>query len=140
MHVGEKVISCERVSRSYRSTSGEETHALKETNLDVGSGEFLCIVGPSGCGKTTLLNMIAGFIRPSSGAIRLREKQILGPGPERGVVFQEYSLFGWLTVRKNVEFGLRMTGMAASERRETADPFPNSYAPPPVPVSRRRGW
>src|SRR4051812_36680179 len=102
MHIGENIISCERVSRSYRSTSGEETHALKETSLSVTSGEFLCIVGPSGCGKTTLLNMIAGFIRPSSGEIRLREKQILGPGPERGVVFQEYSLFGWLTVRKNV--------------------------------------
>jgi NitT/TauT family transport system ATP-binding protein len=97
--------------------------ALDEVSLTVESGEFLCVVGPSGCGKTTLLNMIAGFISPTYGSIRLRGKQISGPGPERGVVFQEYSLFSWLTVRDNVEFGLRMARMAAAERRKIADRY-----------------
>jgi ABC-type nitrate/sulfonate/bicarbonate transport system ATPase subunit len=97
--------------------------ALDEVNLTVESGEFLCVVGPSGCGKTTLLNMIAGFIPPTGGSIRLRGKQILGPGPERGVVFQEYSLFGWLTVRDNVEFGLRMARMPTAERRKITDRY-----------------
>jgi NitT/TauT family transport system ATP-binding protein len=103
--------------------NGEIIHALDEVSLTVRSGEFLCVVGPSGCGKTTLLNMIAGFIPPTDGSIRLRGKQISGPGPERGVVFQEYSLFGWLTVRDNVEFGLRMARMAAVERRQIADRY-----------------
>jgi NitT/TauT family transport system ATP-binding protein len=117
------VIRCERLSRTYRLTSGETVHALQETSLSVPSGQFLCVVGPSGCGKTTLLNMIAGFIAPSSGSIMLRGEPIFGPGPERGVVFQEYSLFGWLTVRDNVEFGLRMAQIPAAERRGTVDRY-----------------
>jgi NitT/TauT family transport system ATP-binding protein len=103
--------------------SGETIQALDEVSLTVESGEFLCIVGPSGCGKTTLLNMIAGFILPTDGSIRVRGKQISGPGPDRGVVFQEYSLFSWLTVRDNVEFGVRMARVAAAERRQTADHY-----------------
>jgi NitT/TauT family transport system ATP-binding protein len=87
--------------------TGERTVALEEIDLDVKAGEFLCIVGPSGCGKTTILNMIAGLTAPTDGSLELDGKRIEGPGAERGVVFQDYALFPWKTVRENIEFGPR---------------------------------
>jgi NitT/TauT family transport system ATP-binding protein len=95
--------------------------ALASIDLAIAEREFVTIVGPSGCGKSTLLYLVAGFLRPSSGSIRLRGQPIAGPGPDRGIVFQRYSLFPWLTVRGNIGFGLDEKGVARSERDRIVD-------------------
>ena len=92
----------------FKSPKGETVHALKDINFKLNKGELLTVLGPSGCGKTTLLNIAAGFIRPTSGQIILGGKEINGPGVDRGMVFQQGALFEWLTVAENVNFGLRM--------------------------------
>ena len=92
----------------FKSPKGETVHALKDVNFTLKKGELLTVLGASGCGKTTLLNITAGFLRPTSGKIILDEKEIDGPGVERGMVFQQGALFEWLTVAENVNFGLRM--------------------------------
>jgi len=92
-------------------TDSREVVALKDINLDIPQGQFVCLLGPSGCGKSTLLNAIAGFSLPSSGTITADGKLVTGPGPERGMVFQEYALFPWMTVEKNIAFGLEIKGM-----------------------------
>ncbi len=92
-------------------TSEREVVALKDINLEIPNGQFVCLLGPSGCGKSTLLNAVAGFSLPSSGTITADGKLIAGPGPERGMVFQEYALFPWMTVEQNVAFGLEIKGM-----------------------------
>ena len=89
--------------------------ALKDINFELREGEILTVLGPSGCGKTTLLNMIAGFITPTSGDLVLGDTPIDGPGAERGMVFQQGALFEWLTVARNVDFGLRMRGADDAE-------------------------
>ncbi len=94
------------------STSGNQVVALKDINMTIPQGQFVCLLGPSGCGKSTLLNAIAGFALPSSGTIHANRKLITGPGPERGMVFQEYALFPWMTVEKNIAFGLEIKGEA----------------------------
>jgi len=95
----------------------ERIVALDGIDLEIGDDEFLTILGPSGCGKTTLLNIVAGFDQASSGDVRLDGEAILKPGPDRGVVFQEYALFPWLSVEQNIEFGLRERGVAKAQRR-----------------------
>jgi NitT/TauT family transport system ATP-binding protein len=101
-------ISLEGVRKEFvMPRTGERTLAVEAFDLDIRPGEFLCIVGPSGCGKSTVLNMIAGLTRPDRGSIRLDGEPVDGPGAERGVVFQDYALFPWKTVRENVEFGPR---------------------------------
>ena len=95
---------------------GDEVVALRDVNLTARKGEFVCIVGPSGCGKSTLLNMIAGFDRPTRGDLRLRGQEIVKPGADRGVVFQEHALFPWLTVRQNVGFGMSLRHVPYAER------------------------
>ena len=110
------------VSKSY----GSGTHALADTDLSVAPGEFVSLVGPSGCGKSTLLSMIAGLLPPDTGTIRLDGEDIAGrpagrrAAGGRAMVFQEPALMPWLSVRKNVEYGLRARGMARAERRERA--------------------
>ena len=99
--------------------NGGSVEALNDVAMHIDSGEFVSIIGPSGCGKSTLLNVVGGFLKPSSGGVSLDGAPIGGPGADRGVVFQQYSLFPWMTVRKNVEFGLKMQRMPRS-RRETA--------------------
>jgi NitT/TauT family transport system ATP-binding protein len=94
--------------------------AVTETTIDIKPGEFVCILGPSGCGKSTLLNSIAGYVAPSSGRVTVDGEQVTGPGPDRGMVFQQYSLFPWKTVRENVAFGPRILGRA--------DPTPEAIA------------
>jgi NitT/TauT family transport system ATP-binding protein len=94
-----------------------EVVALSDIDLDIGEDEFLTILGPSGCGKSTLLNIIAGFEQASGGEVRLDGKIIQQPGPDRGVVFQEYALFPWLNVAENIEFGLRERGVPKAERK-----------------------
>ena len=95
----------------------EQIVALDGIDLEIGDDEFLTILGPSGCGKTTLLNIVAGFDQATSGDVRLDGEAILKPGPDRGVVFQEYALFPWLTVERNIEFGLRERRVAKAQRR-----------------------
>ncbi len=92
-----------------------EVVALADINLEIDSGQFTCLLGPSGCGKSTLLNAIAGFALPSSGTIRADGQLVTKPGPERGMVFQEYALFPWMTVEANVAFGLEIKGMPKAE-------------------------
>ncbi len=102
------VITIEKVTKSFRDVSrGETVVALRDVSCEVGDQEFVAILGPSGCGKSTLLNILAGFDFPTEGRVLLDGKPINQPGPDRGVVFQEYALFPWLTVQQNVEFGLR---------------------------------
>ena len=95
-----------------------EIVALSSIDLDIGEDEFLTILGPSGCGKSTLLNIIAGFEQPTNGEVQLDGQIIRDPGPDRGVVFQEYALFPWLNVAQNIEFGLRERGVPKSERKD----------------------
>ena len=100
---------------------GGEVIALRDIDLSIGKGEFVCLLGPSGCGKSTLLNAIAGFSIPSGGAITLNGRTITGPGPDRGMVFQEYALFPWMTVGQNVAFGLEIKGMARAAIKARVD-------------------
>lgn len=103
---------------------GEETFvALDNVSLDIADNEFVTVVGPSGCGKSTMMNILAGLETPTSGVAVVDGKTVTGPGPDRGVIFQQYALFPWLTVRKNVEFGLATAKVPAAERRERADYF-----------------
>lgn len=111
------------VSKLYPATGRKPSWALQDVSLDIRSGEFMCAIGPSGCGKTTLLNMIAGFLEPTRGTVTLDGRTISGPGSDRGVVFQEYALFPWLTARKNIEFGLRQQKVPPEERRCIVDQF-----------------
>jgi len=115
------LIDAREVSHLYVGSDGLPTWALQNVSLSVDEGRFTCLVGPSGCGKTTLLQLIAGFMPPTKGEVMLRGVPIRKPGPDRSVVFQEYALFAWFTVRQNVEFGLRVAGMSARERRARAD-------------------
>ncbi|MBS1160122.1 MAG: transporter related protein [Proteobacteria bacterium] len=89
-------------------TPGKDVVALQDINLEIKAGQFVCLLGPSGCGKSTLLNAVAGFALPSSGVITVDGKPITAPGPERGMVFQEYALFPWMTVAQNIAFGLEI--------------------------------
>jgi len=100
--------------------NGNQMEALKNINLDIEENEFVCFIGPSGCGKTTLLRIMAGLEEPSSGEILIEGQPIKGPGTERGMVFQEYSLFPWRTVLDNVAFGLELKGISKDERHEKA--------------------
>ena len=104
----------------YDIYAGEHVAAVEGVSLEIGVGEFVAILGPSGCGKTTLLNMVAGFIPPTHGEILLNGRRILGPGPDRGVVFQSFALFPWKTVLDNVGFGLKMRGVPREERDRVA--------------------
>lgn len=106
-----------------RRGAGASIVALKNINLEVRDGEFLCVVGPSGCGKTTLLNLFAGFQQPTSGEVLFRGRAIRGPGAERGMVFQEHALFPWLTVRQNVAFGPTVRRVTQAQRRELVDRY-----------------
>jgi len=100
--------------------AGTHVTAVSDVSLTVEQGEFVAIVGPSGCGKTTILNMVAGFLPPTSGEIILNDRPVKGPGPERGVVFQSFALFPWKTVLENVAFGPRMRGLLKAECEKTA--------------------
>lgn len=112
-------LKIDNVYKEYEGRNGKMV-ALNGVNLDIMENEFICVVGPSGCGKSTLLNIIAGLLEPTSGAVYLDGKQIEGTGVERGVVFQQYALFPWRTVIKNVMFGLEMKKVPKAEAEKTA--------------------
>jgi len=110
-------LEIRRLSKSFPTRSGPLT-VLADIDMHVGENEFVCIVGSSGCGKSTLLNIVAGLEEPSAGEVLLRGRRIEGPGADRGMVFQNYTLYPWLTVAGNVEFGLKIQKLPATERRE----------------------
>ena len=112
-------VQIKDVKKIYEGRNGQ-TIALNGANLDIYDNEFICVVGPSGCGKSTLLNIIAGLLEPTSGSVYVDGKEVKGTGTERGVVFQQYALFPWLTVKKNVMFGLKLKGMPEAEAEELA--------------------
>lgn len=102
---------------------GEDVLALDRTDFEVEEGELIALLGPSGCGKTTILNIVAGFVEPTSGEVLLSDEPIAGPGPDRGVVFQSFALFPWKTVLGNVAFGPKMAGRSRKEREQLAREF-----------------
>ena len=112
-------VKIDNVKKIYNSRNGEMI-ALNGVSLDIYENEFICVVGPSRCGKSTLLNIIAGLLEPSSGKVYCDGKEVVGTGTERGVVFQQYALFPWMTVKKNVMFGLNLQGIKGAEAEEKA--------------------
>jgi len=110
-------IQIKQVNKTF-STGGREVVALHDISLDVQRGEFICLLGPSGCGKSTLLNAVAGFSLPSTGTIHVDGKPVAAPGPDRGMVFQEYALFPWMTVAQNISFGLEIKKLPKAQIRE----------------------
>jgi ABC-type nitrate/sulfonate/bicarbonate transport system ATPase subunit len=114
----------EAVSRTFPGVrGGPATRALEPTSLAVADNDFICVLGPSGCGKSTLLRIVAGLDMPSSGRVLLDGAPVTGPGADRGMVFQSYTLFPWLTVTENICFGLREKGMPAPEQAEIVARF-----------------
>jgi NitT/TauT family transport system ATP-binding protein len=106
------------VSKVFRSMQGQDYAALRDFALEIEAGEFFCLLGTSGCGKTTVLNLVAGFERPTAGVIEVAGRPVEAPGADRGVVFQgDDSLYSWLSAAANVEFGMRMRGIARAERQ-----------------------
>ena len=112
-------VHIENVKKTYQGRTGEVV-ALNGVNLDIMDNEFITVVGPSGCGKSTILNIMAGLLEPTSGKIICNGKEVHGTGPDRGVVFQQYALFPWLTVKKNVLFPLQMKGIKGQEAEDIA--------------------
>lgn len=108
-------LSIENVSHEFLG-HGTKLQVLDKVSFPVAENEFVCLLGPSGCGKTTLLNIIAGFILPTSGSVQLSGSPITGPDPNRGYVFQDHNLFPWKTVGENIEFGLKNKGMSSYQR------------------------
>ena len=117
------MISLEGVSKSFRLDDGRSEPVLSDLSLNVPEGEFLCVLGPSGCGKTTLLNLIAGFTAPTKGRVLFDGAEVGAPGPERAVVFQDAVLFPWLTVSRNIAFGLELQGMKGRPLEETVSRY-----------------
>jgi NitT/TauT family transport system ATP-binding protein len=115
-------LTVENVSVTFNSGQANEYRALEGASLRIGRGEFYCLLGPSGCGKSTVLNLIAGFIRPTSGAVRIGTRQVSGPGTDRVVVFQDVgnALFPWLKTVENVAFGLTLKGLSSVAAAEQA--------------------
>src|ERR1700756_4548829 len=128
-------IAIKDVSRVFFSPTGERIDALKDMNLEVEDafspagrdiGEFRVLLGPSGCGKSTLLRMIAGLDKPTSGEVLVNGVPVTSPGKDRGMVFQKYTSFPWLTVAENVAYGMKINGVPVAQRKETTDRLLNS--------------
>ena len=116
------ILEIRGVSKQFE-LQGQRIEALRDANLRVNKGEFVCLIGASGCGKSTLLRIVAGFEVPSQGQALMWDVPIAGPGPERGMVFQDYGLFPWLTVRGNIGFGPSARGRSTAEVRDIVERF-----------------
>ena len=119
----EAKLSITGLSKEFRLGSGETIEAVVDVSFSVRDNELCALLGPSGCGKSTILRMVAGLEEPSAGRLLLDGKEISGPGHERGMVFQSYTSFDWLTVQENVEYGMRLNGVPRAERKERAGRF-----------------
>jgi NitT/TauT family transport system ATP-binding protein len=120
--VGRTFLDIRDVSKVF-TVNGEPVEALRNASLQIGKGEFVCLIGASGCGKSTLLRIIAGFEQPSSGDVRVLDAPVTGPGSDRGMVFQDYALFPWMTVRQNIAFGPRQKKLSAGETKALTDKY-----------------
>lgn len=118
-------LEIKNLSKTFFGDNGQKIPALTDLNLQINNGEFVSIVGPSGCGKTTLINLIAGLDRPTDGDIFLNQKKVLAPGAGGGVVFQKYTSLPWLTVQKNIEFGLQLMGVSNPKRSQISSEYIN---------------
>ena len=116
-------LSIQGVSRVFTSPKGQATQALTPVDFEVRENDFVTILGPSGCGKSTLLRIVAGLDQPTTGQVLLDGVSVQGPGADRGMVFQSYTLFPWLNVEQNIRFGLRERGMPEHEQKERSDDF-----------------
>ena len=114
----------DRVSLTFETQSGQ-LDVVEDVSFDIEDGDFVAVIGPSGCGKTTMLNMLAGFQQPTSGTVLFDGAPVTGPGPERGVIFQDYGVFPWLTVKQNIAFGVKLKAnrVAASDREVICDHY-----------------
>ncbi len=117
-------VEVENLSVSF-NRKGHSVQVLDSVNFKLNPGEFVCLLGPSGCGKSTILNAIAGFIKPSSGYVFVDKRHVDSPGVDRGFVFQQYSLLPWKTTFQNVEFGLKIQGMAKAQRKQLVNDYLN---------------
>ncbi|MBB6563137.1 ABC-type nitrate/sulfonate/bicarbonate transport system ATPase subunit [Acidovorax soli] len=117
------LLSIQGVSRTFVSPKGQTTQALLPVDFDVAENDFVTILGPSGCGKSTMLRIVAGLDHPTSGRVLLGGRPVEGPGADRGMVFQSYTLFPWLTIEQNIRFGLRERGMPEAQQKERAAYF-----------------
>jgi NitT/TauT family transport system ATP-binding protein len=115
-------LEIKEVGKTFITKSGETT-ALEKTSFNINDGEFVTILGPSGCGKSTILRIIAGLEEPTSGQVLLDGKEISGPDSDRGMVFQSYTLYPWLTVKENIAFGLQLKGISKKEREDVAEHY-----------------
>jgi NitT/TauT family transport system ATP-binding protein len=116
------IIQINRVFKQFQ-LQDQTIHALSDASLTIAKGEFVCLIGASGCGKSTLLRIMAGFEQPSAGQALMWDKPIEGPDPSRGMVFQDYALFPWLSVRDNIGFGPTSRGLSRGEIKDTVDKF-----------------
>ena len=116
-------VSIQAVSRIFEGHKGQRTHALLPVDFEVRDNDFVTILGPSGCGKSTLLRIVAGLDHATSGRVLLDGAPVEGPGADRGMVFQSYTLFPWLTIEQNIRFGLRERGMGLAEQKDRSDYF-----------------
>jgi ABC-type nitrate/sulfonate/bicarbonate transport system ATPase subunit len=116
-------LSLKGVGKTFRLRRNEKIQAIDGVSFDVAANEICVIIGPSGCGKSTVLRMVAGLEAPTTGSIALDGREIDSPGRDRGVVFQAYTSFDWLTVQRNVEYGMKLHGVASAERAKRADHF-----------------
>jgi sulfonate transport system ATP-binding protein len=117
-------IAFDRVSMEFPTAAGP-LRVVEDVSYRIRDGEFVSIIGPSGCGKTTTMNLVAGFVKPTKGSVLLDDAPVTGPGPDRGVIFQEYGVFPWLTVRQNIAFGLnlRASSVPQEERKAICDRY-----------------
>ena len=116
----EPLIDIVNVNKTYHVAHRDDVVALKDVSLQIFENEFVCVVGPSGCGKTTLLNIIAGLEPFDSGSVKMQGEDVVGPGPDRGVIFQQYALFPWMTVERNIKYGMKF--LTRPCEKEVEDP------------------
>jgi len=116
-------LCIKNLNKTFTNPNGNIVHALKDINLTIKEKEFAVIVGPSGCGKSTLLNIVGGLEHATNGIVQVEGVNVIEPGADRGMVFQNYSLFPWLTVKENVEFGLKIKKMKPQERAEISEKY-----------------
>ncbi|MCK9171204.1 MAG: ABC transporter ATP-binding protein, partial [Treponema sp.] len=121
-HVASSKIIAAHIDKVYKSGK-KEIKAIDDVTIDIQDNDFVCIVGPSGCGKSTILRMLAGLDFPTKGQIIMDDRNITGPGPDRGMVFQTYTLFPWMSVEDNIKFGLLIKKMPKEEQQEIADRY-----------------